>query len=140
MNSKIKKALPYIILNTAGAIVILLCFFVRPLAGIGFYFAFLIQMLYQLSPLGLIVIIALVLALNAAAFLKAEGGKPEPAILCSVFFGSLGGFTAVHTVNKGFEGTRSINIIFNVHLWISAYLAVSWLLYSFGYYSFTIWR
>lgn len=119
---------------------VLLCFFIEPLAKLGINGAFIAVMIFLTKPAALMAASILILAVNAAAFMKAEDNKTDAAILCSVLFGSLGGFIAAHTVNKGFEKTETINIIFNIHLWISAYLAISYMLYSCGYYSFSIWR
>lgn len=140
MSDKIKKALPYLTINTIGSMLVLLCFFIEPLAKLGINGAFIAVMIFLTKPAALMAASILILAVNAAAFMKAEDNKTDAAILCSVLFGSLGGFIAAHTVNKSFEKTETINIIFNIHLWISAYLAISYMLYSCGYYSFSIWR
>lgn len=138
MNEKTKKALPYIAINTIGAILVLLCFFIEHAANIGYSCTYIVVLILVIKPVTLIVFPVIILAVNACAFMKTENNKTDAAILCSVLFGSLGGFIAVSTVNKAFEKAETVKIIFNVHLWLSAYLAVSYLLYSYGYYNFSI--
>lgn len=140
MIDKSKKVIPFVSVNMIGAIIVLLCFFVRPAADIGFYFVFLTKIVFEISPLGVIVIVALILALNAAAFSNIDSNKSESGVLCSAFFGSLGGVIAVHTVNKGYEKAKAVKLIFNVHLWLCIYLLISWLLYRYDYYHFSVFR
>lgn len=138
MSEKTKKALPYIAINSIGAILVLLCFFIETAAKIGFNCAYIIVLILVIKPVALIVSSVIILAVNAFAFMKTEDNKTEATVLCSVLFGSLGGFIAVSTVNKAFEKKETVKIIFNVHLWILAYLTVSCMLYSYGYYNFSI--
>ncbi|MGN1137737.1 MAG: hypothetical protein ACI4SF_16145 [Oscillospiraceae bacterium] len=140
MSAKTKKAFPYIAVNLIGAIIVLLCFFVRSVADIGFFGIFLTTIVFEISPLGVIVIVALILALNAAAFSSIDSNKSESGVLCSAFFGSLGGVIAIHTVNKGYEKAKAVKLIFNVHLWLCIYLLISWLLYRYDYYHFSVFR
>ncbi|MCM1382193.1 MAG: hypothetical protein NC192_09665, partial [Muribaculaceae bacterium] len=133
MNEKSKKFLPYIAINAAGAITVLLCFFIEPLAAFGFGVALVIITILVIEPVKLMIVSLIIIAVNTAAFIKVESGKTDSGILCSVFCGSLGGFAAVHTVNKKFEKTKTVNIIFNVHLWLLSYLGISYALYSFYY-------
>lgn len=140
MIDKSKKAFPFISVNLIGAMTVLLCFFVRPVADIGFFGVFLTKIVFEISPLCVIVIIALILALNAAAFSSIDSNKSESGVLCSLLFGSLGGIIAVHTVNKSCEKAKAVKLIFNVHLWLCIYFAISWLLYRYDYYHFSVFR
>lgn len=137
MSEKFKKILPYIAINAVGAITVLLCFFIEPLASFGFGVALVILVIFLIEPVKLMIVSLIIIAVNTAAFIKVEDGKTDSGILCSLFCGSLGGFAAAHTVNKKFEKTKTVNIIFNVHLWLLSYLAISYMLYLF-YYGYSI--
>lgn len=140
MIDKSKKAFPFISVNLIGAMTVLLCFFVRSVADIGFFGVFLTKIVFEISPLCVIVIIALILAFNGAAFSSIDSNKSESGVLCSLLFGSLGGVIAVHTVNKGYEKAKAVKLIFNVHLWLCIYWVISWLLYQYDYYHFSVFR
>ena len=140
MSERLKSVFPFISINLIGAVIVLLCLFARPVADIGFFCIFLTKIVFEISPLFVIVIIALILALNGAAFSSIDSNKSESGVLCSLLFGSLGGIIAVYTVNKGFERAKAVKLIFNVHLWLCIYLLISWLLYQFDYYPFSVFR
>ncbi|MGN0604654.1 MAG: hypothetical protein ACI4I2_11830 [Oscillospiraceae bacterium] len=140
MSERLKSVFSFISVNLIGAMTVLLCFFVRTVADIGFLGIFLTTIVFEISPLFVIVIIALILSLNAAAFSSIDSNKSESGVLCSAFFGYLGGVIAVHTVNKSYEKAKAVKLVFNVHLWLCIYLLISWLLYRYDYYHFSVFR
>lgn len=131
------KKHPYIIINVCGLLLALLCFFVESIACFGASILFIAEIVLINNFLVLIFTTAFLLIINVTAFYKTESGSPEKGVVLSVCGGSLGAFAAVHTVNKKYEKRKAINVIFNIHLCISAYFAVSFLLYWFGYYNWT---
>lgn len=131
------KKHPYIIINTCGLLLVLLCFFAEPVANFGASVVFIVELIFITKFSVLIFTTIFLLAVNVAAFYQTESGSPGNGVALSVFGGSLGAFAAVHTVNKKHEKAKIINVIFNIHLFISAYLAVSVLLYQFGYFNWT---
>ena len=132
------KKHPYIIINVCGLLLVLLCFFVEPIADFGASVVFVAAMVLTIKFLALIFTTIFLLSINVVAFYQTESGSPENGVALSVFGGSLGAFAAVHTVNKKHEKSKVINVIFNIHLCISAYFAVSVLLCWFGYYNWTL--
>lgn len=130
------KKHPYIIINGCGLLLVLLCFFVEPIASFGASIVFIAEIVLINNFLALIFTTAFFLVINVSAFYKAESGSSKSIVL-SVCGGSLGAFAAVHTVNKKHEKSKIVNVIFNIHLCISAYFAVSVFLYSCGYYNWT---
>ena len=129
------KKHPYIIINICGLLLVLLCFFVEPVADFGMSTVFIAAMVLLIKFPALIFTTIFLLGINVAAFYQTESGN---GVALSVFGGSLGAFAAVHTVNKKHEKSKVINVIFNIHLCISAYFAVSVLLCWFGYYNWTL--
>ena len=132
------KKHPYIIINICGLLLVLLCFFVEPVADFGMSTVFIAAMILIRGFWSVIFTTIFLLGINVAAFYQTESGSPENGVALSVFGGSLGAFAAVHTVNKKHEKSKVINVIFNIHLCISAYFAVSVLLCWFGYYNWTL--
>lgn len=132
------KKHPYIIINVCGLLLVLLCFFVEPIADFGMSAVFIAAMILIRGFWSVIFATIFLLGINVAAFYQTESGSPENGVALSVFGGSLGAFAAVHTVNKKHEKNKIINVIFNIHLCISAYFAVSVLLCWFGYYNWTL--
>lgn len=132
------KKHPYIIINVCGLLIVLLCFFVEPIAYFGISVVFLAAIILINNFLALIFTTIFLLGINVAAFYQTESGSPENGVALSVFGGSLGAFAAVHTVNKKHEKSRIINLIFCIQIWLLLYLTVSCLLYWFDYYHFSI--
>lgn len=131
------KKHPYIIINVCGLLLVLLCFFVEPVADFGASVVFVAAMVLTIKFLPLIFTTIFLLAINVAAFYQTESGSPENGVALSVFGGFLGAFAAVHTVNKKHEKSKIINLIFCIQMWVLIYLAVSSLLYRFDYYHWT---
>ena len=128
------KKHPYIIINICGLLLVLLCFFVEPIADWGVSVLYIAE-LFLLSGFWTRIFPAIfLLAINVAAFYQTESGSPENGVALSIFGGSLGAFAAVHTVNKKHEKAKVINLIFCIQMWILIYLAVSHLLYYYDYY------
>lgn len=132
------KKHPYIIINVCGLLLMLLCFFVEPIAYFGISVVFLAAIILINKFLALIFTTAFLLGINVVAFYQVESGSPENGVALSVFGGSLGAFAAVHTVNKKHEKAKVINLIFCIQIWLLIYLTVSCLLYYFDYYHFSI--
>lgn len=131
------KKHPYIIINVCGLLLVLLCFFIEPIAYFGTSVVFLAAMVLIREFLPLIFTTVFLLGINVAAFYQTESGSPENGVALSVFGGSLGAFATVHTVNKKHEKTKIINLIFCIQIWFLIYLTVSHLLYWFDYYHWT---
>lgn len=134
------KKHPYIIINVCGLLLVLLCFFIEPIAYFGISVVFLAAIILINNFLALIFTTAFLLGINVAAFYQTESGSPENGVALSVFGGSLGAFAAVHTVNKKHEKSKIINLIFCIQIWLLIYLTVSYLLYYFDYYHWTWFR
>lgn len=134
------KKHPYIIINVCGLLLVLLCFFIEPVAYFGISVVFLAAIILFNNFLALIFTTAFLLGINVAAFYQTESGSPENGVALSVFGGSLGAFAAVHTVNKKHEKSKIINLIFCIQIWLLIYLTVSYLLYYFDYYHWTWFR
>ena len=127
------KKHPYIIINVLGFLITLACFFSETLAGFGFILIFIIVLF---SAFGICLLI--LFAINIAAFLAVAYDKSVLGILLSLPFGSLGAFIAMKTCNISHKSDKAIKIIFNIHIWIVVWIAVSFLLYLLGYYDFSI--
>lgn len=131
------KKHPYITINVCGLLLVLLCFFIEPIANFGISIVLVAAIVLINNFLALIFTTAFLLGINVAAFYQTESGSPKNGVALLVFGGSLGAFAAVHTVNKKHEKTKIINLIFCIQMWILIYLAVSYLLYWFDYYHWT---
>lgn len=107
------KAHPCItIIHTLGALMILRCFFSEPWAATG--------------------------ARNFLSIVSGSGsGKSNHIALPLLGFGA---YSASHRIDREREGTGFLYFVkgcFFILLWFFVYYLVSWLLYQFGYYSWS---
>ena len=113
MSDKIKKALPYSIVNLIGAALSMSsCFFVE-MAFIG-AFACVIPYAYciYINPLALLIFAAL----NIAAFITVKKNKNAAGLTLSILYGFLGAFVGTF-FNRNYTYTKAVRIIFNAHIW-----------------------
>ena len=123
---------PYLTINMIGILSVILCFFSEQWAEYGFGLIFIAAMY---SALGVCLLI--LLAINICAFYAVKNDRSALGILLSLPFGSPGAFIAANTCNTGYKRDKAIKIIFNIHVWIVTWIAVSFLLYLFGYHDLT---
>lgn len=133
------KRRPYAVLNAAGILIVLLCFFAEPVARIGFGIAF-AAWLFTSELIMLICAAFIVAAVNAFAFISVKNNEPIFGILFTALGGFIGGFAAVHTVNKGYAKVRAVNLIFNGYVWLILYALAAFLLYRLDYYYFPLFK
>lgn len=133
------KKHPYMILNAAGALLILLCFFAEPVAVLGFGITF-AAWSFASDIILLIFAVIFITAINVFAFITVKTNEPIFGILFTALGGSVGGFAAVRRANRNYAKARAVNLIFNAYIWILLYAAVSFLLYRFDYYYFPLFH
>lgn len=133
------KKRPYTVLNAAGLLLVLMCFFAEPIARAGFGIAF-AAWLFTSETIMLVCAAFIVTAVNAFAFISVKNNEPMFGILFTALGGFIGGFAAAHTINRGYAKARAVNLIFNGYIWILAYALASFLLYRFDYYYFPLFH
>lgn len=109
MRDKIKKALPYIIVNLAGALISLLSLFTE--------FGFIpFNIFYDAANIGLpsvfIIIIINILSFNVVLINISSVG-----LILSILCGSFGAFVGT-LINCNFKYAKIVGIVFNIHIWI----------------------
>ncbi len=112
VNDKIKKALPYIIVNLTGAALsVLSCFFDRiAIAGLIFAFPFLRMPLFPL--------IVLITIFNIAACIIAGISADNYAgLIFAILYGHWGAFIGT-LLNRNYKYAKAVRVIFNAHIWI----------------------
>ena len=114
------KKHPYIIVNSAGMLLFLLCFFAEPVAAFGLKTAFIIGMLFIT---GIIAILFIVCSIGAFQAVKRD--DVLSAVVFSILGGLIGAYIAIITANRNFSGIKYINLVANAYLWIIAWLAAS---------------
>lgn len=119
------------IINILGALLIILTFFIWQFAAFGFAAAFVIAML-DLEPL----LILVVIVINIAAYYAVYSKKTVPGVLLTILGGSIGGAIAVHRIGEEFTARKAVKTIFQIEMWLLAWLLTGLLLYWFGYYEF----
>lgn len=124
---------PYLTINIIGLLLAVMCFFSEQLAEYGFWLVFAAVMY---SALGVCLLI--LLAINICAFYAVKNDKSVLGVLLSLPFGSPGAFIAVNTCNTGYKRDKAIKIIFNIHVWIVVWIAVSFLLFLSGFHDLII--
>ncbi len=125
------------IINIIGALLIILTFFIETLAGFGFLAGLVIVMLMELYGLGLILIL-IVIGINIAAYFTVYNNKTVPGMILTVLGGGIGGAIAVHHTGEEFPARKAVKTIFQIEMWLLAWLLTGFLLYWFGHYEFSI--
>lgn len=113
MNEKTKKALPYIIVNLAGAALSVSACFIHMIAiiaviGAGIHFGYVI-------PIHLTLLIFI--AFNIAAFISVKKDKNSAGLTFSIIYGSLGALIGT-LFNRDYKYAKAVRIIFNAKIWI----------------------
>lgn len=112
-SEKIKKALPYIIVNLAGALISLLSLFTE--------FGFIpFNIFYGAANIAenigesifIIIIIINILSLNVVLLNISFVG-----LILSILCGSFGAFVGT-LMNRNFKYAKIVRIVFNIHIWI----------------------
>lgn len=126
MRDKIKKALPYIIVNLIGAALAALSYFwgimTTPI-GYVLLIPFLPMLLIQFLQLEFFAVIILVTILNIAACIFIIHDKSIAGLIFAIFCGSsLGAFIGT-LANRDFKYAKVVRLIFNINIW----LCVCWI-------------
>lgn len=106
-------------------------------AAYGFalpFILFLFGVLYDLVP---ILVPILIITMNLIAFSTVKKDKPT-GIIPTILGGEIGAFIAVHTVNHDYREKKAVNIIFCVFLCVFVWMSLSFWLYYYGYYEFSL--
>ncbi len=119
------------IINILGALLIILTFFIEPLAGFGFV-AGVFVMLF-VSGWWLISIL-IIIGINIAAYFTVYNNKTVPGMILTVLGGGIGGAIAVHRTGEEFPARKAVITVFQIELWLLAWLLTGFLLYYFEYY------
>ncbi len=117
--------------NILGALLIILTFFIEPLAGFGFLAGIVIKLFggFVLLP---------ILGINIAAYFTVYNNKTVPGMILTVLGGGIGGAIAVHHTGEEFPARKAVITVFQIEMWLLAWLLIGFLLYWFGYYEFSI--
>ena len=121
MSDKIKKALPYIIVNLTGAALAVLSYFwgiMTTPAGYVFLIPFLPILLIQFLQLEFFAVIILMTILNIAACVFIIHDKSIAGLIFAIFCGSsLGAFVGT-LANRDFKYAKIVRLIFNINIWL----------------------
>ncbi|MDE6709723.1 MAG: hypothetical protein K2J76_04460 [Oscillospiraceae bacterium] len=113
MRDKVKKALPYIIVNLIGAVLAVLSCFNGVIAVIV-VFTVVIPSAYIIPlPVSLLIFITL----NIAAFVAVKKDKNAAGLTLAILCGSLGALVGT-LFNRDYKYAKAVRIIFNAHIWI----------------------
>ncbi|MDE5993056.1 MAG: hypothetical protein K2G87_08415 [Oscillospiraceae bacterium] len=121
MSDKVKKALPYIIVNLTGAALAVLSYFfgiITTPVGYVFVIPFLPLLLIRFLQLEFFAVIILVTILNIAAFIFIVHDKYIAGLIFAIFCGpSLGAFIGI-LANYNFKYAKIVRLIFNINIWL----------------------
>lgn len=123
MSDKIRKALPYIIVNLTGAVLAALSYFwgimTTPI-GYVLLIPFLPMLLIFKLEFFALIILAI---LNIAACIFIIHDKSIVGLIFAIFCGSsLGAFVGI-LANRDFKYAKAVKLIFNINIW----LCVCWI-------------
>lgn len=122
MSDKIKKALPYIIVNLIGAVLsVLSCIFdiIGTLVGYVFMLPFLpAVILNKFFQLDFFAVIILALILNIAACVFIIYDKFIAGLIFAILFGSSFGAFIGTLANRDFKYAKIVRLVFNVNTWL----------------------
>lgn len=119
----------YIIINSAGLLLFVMCFFAEPVAAFGFKTAFIIGMLFITGMLFILCFVC-----SVGAFQAVKKDDVLSAVVFSILGGLIGAFIAKFTVNKNFTGTKYLMLVANAYFWIIAWLVATLALFYTGKY------
>ena len=125
-----------LVTNIVCAIIVSMCFFGENIAACGLAVPLLAMIFFCTKFLIILAITVFFFTMNIVAYNAVEKNESK-GIIPAVFGGAIGAFAAVHTVNRSYRAKKIINIIFTVFVWFCVWIAVSFLLYEYGYYNFS---
>ncbi|MDE5576450.1 MAG: hypothetical protein K2J11_03575 [Oscillospiraceae bacterium] len=121
MSDKVKKTLPYIIVNLTGAALAVLSYFFGIMTtpvGYVLVISFLPILLIRFLQLEFFAVIILVTILNIAAFIFIVHDKSIAGLIFAIFCGSsLGAFIGT-LANYNFKYAKIVRLIFNINIWL----------------------
>lgn len=123
MRDKIKKALPYIIVNLIGAALAALSYFwgiMTTPVGFIFMIPFLPMLLIFKLEFFALIILAM---LNIAACIFIIHDKSIAGLIFAIFCGSSLGTFIGTLANRDFKYAKAVRLIFNINIW----LCVCWI-------------
>lgn len=137
-----KKAMPYILINIICPILLLIWYFSNDVSFIILsllVYAGIAEAVYAMVTLhdissfitGLITVLAVVLV-NIFAFRSVKKDKVKAGIILSLFGGTVCSFIAVKTVNRDYRAKTAVYVIFNIFIWILAWLVSPWIIVAFS--------
>ncbi|MDE7289347.1 MAG: DUF677 domain-containing protein [Oscillospiraceae bacterium] len=112
MSDKIKKALPYMIVNLIGTIIFLLCSFIPQVTYVGFWAALITYAFLQKWFTYVILIV-----LNIFSFVAVIKNKPILGVLLSLPLGSMGAFIGT-VYNESFKCIKTVKVVSLAHIWL----------------------
>lgn len=123
------------IINIIGTLLIVLTFFIEDLAVYGLVAGVLIMLI--VDDMWLIPIL-IVIGINIAAYFTVYNNKTVPGMILMVFGGGIGGAIAVHRTGAMSTAWKAVITIFQIEMWLLAWLVTGFLLYWYEYYEFSL--
>lgn len=115
------------IINIIGTLLIILTFFFEGLAGFGLLVGLLLI-------IGRGFVLLLIVGINIAAYCTVYNNKTVPGVIFSILCGGIGGALAVYHTGEEFPARKAVITIFQIEMWLLAWLLTGFLLYAFRYY------
>lgn len=115
------------IINILGALLIILTFFIEGLAGYGFAAGLMIVLFGGF-------VLLFIVGINIGAYYAVYNNKTVPGIILSILCGGIGGAIAVYHTGEEFPARKAVITVFQIEMWLLAWLLTGFLLYAFRYY------
>lgn len=119
------------IINILGALLIILTFFIEDLAVYGLAAGIVIELFGGF-------VLLLILGINIGAYYAVYNNKTVLGMILAVLGGSIGGAIAIYHTGEEFPARKAVITVFQIEMWLLAWLVIGFLLYGFGYYEFSL--
>lgn len=127
-----------LVTNIVCLILVSMAFFVEGIAALGLVIVLLVYISIGTDEfLILSAIVIFLLVMNNLAYNAIKKDKLA-GIIPAVLGGTIGAFAAVRNENPDYRAKKVIHILFTILIWACVWVALSYLLYNYSYYDFSL--
>lgn len=127
-----------LVTNIVCLILVSMAFFVEGIAALGLVIVLLVYISIGTDEfLILSAIVIFLLVMNNLAYNAIKKDKLV-GIIPAVLGGTIGAFAAVRNENPDYRAKKVIHILFTILIWACVWVALSYLLYNYSYYDFSL--